>query len=57
MNEKQQIAADIKALVEQLRQHIGQAEDAGLTVELEYSSPKWSLKRELSVKIVETTTY
>lgn len=57
MKKKQQIAADIKALVEQLRQQIKQAEAEGLIVELEYPSAKWESKRELSVKVVETTTY
>jgi len=57
MHEKQQTAARIKALVEELRQEMSKAQQQGLSVTL-VSPNEYSLaKRELSVEILEVTTY
>jgi len=58
MNEKQQLAATIKALVEQLSQKMQEAKASGLTVKL--TPPNEYLLRDagrLQVDIYETTTY
>jgi len=57
MHEKQQIAANIKDLVEQLRHEMGKAQQEGLQVTLTCPSQYSLAKRELSVEILEVTTY
>jgi superfamily II helicase len=57
MNEKQQIAARIKDLVEQLRQEMAKAQQEGLSITLTCPNEYSLAKRELSVEIVEVTTY
>ena len=57
MNEKQQIAARIKDLVEQLRQEMAKAQQEGLSITLTCPNEYSLAKRELSVEIVEVTVY
>jgi hypothetical protein len=57
MNEKQQKAAKIKDLTEQLRQEIEQAEQMGLTIAIEVPHKGSFSERPLSVKVVEVLTY